>query len=678
MTDAVIQDPVTTQAALIHPVSIPVPAEISKGSSRLIRIAVPRHKDKNYFLFLKQLISLEEDEENEEIKNEFLHLSPKERELRGKALLGLVLDEKHFSPAEHILATFSRQNKKPFPLFSLEVGDMVSLFPDKGDARLSECPTGTIYEKSPTTITVAFRNELPEWLEEGPAYQLHKSVNRVTYKRMMEALDAVFETKNTRLASFRDISFGEKKPLFERAKLDEIPWFDTGLNASQKEAVRKCLAARDIALVHGPPGTGKTTVLIEIIRQSVLEKESVFVAAPSNTACDNLLEWLVERGVNALRLGHPARISTELREHTLDFKLALHPIGRMISEMEEALERLFKKQERQRQKGHAGFKAQDELRDEIGRLKHEIRNSKKEVFATVMREAEVIVGTPASIQDKSIREKFFDLLVIDEATQATEPISWIPMTRAKKVVMAGDHFQLPPTVRSKEAEEKGLGITLFERFYEILGEESKQLLERQYRMNEKIMGFSSREFYENLLIADESVKNKTLSDLAGVEKCPETQEPVIFIDTAGKGFEERLEEGSQSRYNLEEAGIVLSQLEKMLGLGVNSSNIAVISPYSAQVRLLASRSPNPEVEIDSVDGFQGREKELVIVSLVRSNMEGEMGFLTDTRRMNVAMTRAKKKLIVIGDSATLSSIKFYGDFMKYAEEIGAYRSVWEL
>ena len=619
---------------------------------------------------------MEESEEHEEIQNEFVKLSPFERELRGKALLGLRLDETHFSPAEHILAVFSRQNKKPLPLFSLEVGDIVSLFPE--GERVSEYPTGTIYEKSHSTITVAFNRSLPEWADEPWTYQLHKSVNRVTYKRMAEALESVVETRNTRLALFRDISLGELTPLVNKLKQSDIEWFDPGLNASQKAAVQKSIEAKDILLVHGPPGTGKTTALIEIVRQSIARKESVFVTAPSNTACDNLLERLVAQGVSVLRLGHPARIATDLREHTLDFKLALHPLGKIISETQNELERLFKKEDRYHDRRSPGKEAERELREKISHLKNEIRTLRKEVFTRVMKEAEVILGTPTSVMDKALKDKFFDLLVIDEATQATEPVTWIPMTCAKKVIMAGDHFQLPPTVRSKEAEEKGLGITLFERYYDVLKPESKQLLERQYRMNEKIMGFSSKEFYENLLVADDTVKNQTLAGIASVTKTDETTQPIVFIDTAGKGFEEKLEEGSQSRFNPEEAELVLSELKKMIDLGVPPEGIAVISPYSAQVRLLSSRSPHPEVEIDSVDGFQGREKELVIVSLVRSNVEGDMGFLTDTRRMNVAMTRARRKLIVVGDSATLSSIKFYQDFMEYVEKVGGYKSVWEV
>jgi superfamily I DNA and/or RNA helicase len=232
-------------------------------------------------------------------------------------------------------------------------------------------------------------------------------------------------------------------------------------------------------------------------------------------------------------------------------------------------------------------------------------------------------------------------------------------------------------VRSKKAEEGGLGVTLFERLYPLLGEKFKTLLRVQYRMNEKIMNFSSRKFYGGKLIADGSVKNHTLADLPGVRSAPETTESFLYIDTAGRGFEEALEPGSESKYNEEEAALVVQILNRLLELGVPPSGIAIIGPYSAQVRLLASKIKVKGIEIDSVDGFQGREKEVVILSLVRSNVEGEMGFLTDTRRMNVAMTRARRKLSVIGDSATLSAIPFYQDFIQYAEAIEAYKSSWE-
>jgi len=632
-------------------------------------------EDKNYFLHLKDLVKLEESEETEEIRREFLGLSPEERELRGKSLILMSITGTSYSPAEHLLITFSREGGRPLPVFTLEEGDLVTLVPRREQVR--ECPSGTVYEKAADSITVAFHHPLPDSFSEVKRFDLHKSANSVTYRRMLEALDAVIQTNHRVLVRLRDISLKEAEPAQDPIGAGEIAWFDPGLNDSQREAVRKCLDARELALVHGPPGTGKTTVLVELVRQAALREKSVFVTAPSNTACDNVLERLVAAGVNAVRLGHPARISAGLRDHTLDFKLALHPMAKLGSDIQMELDRLYKRQERYRDRRSPGFDRERELRTEIETFKAQLRAIRKEIYRRVLDTAQVFIGTPMSVGDRSIREKTFDLLVFDEATQATEPLSWIPIARATKVVMAGDHFQLPPTVRSKEAESRGLGVTLFERYFDLLGADYKQLIERQYRMHEHIMGFSSKIFYGGKLIADESVRGRTLKDLPGVASCADTASPLLFLDTAGKGFEEKLEEGSQSRYNPEEAELVLAELRRYLSYGVPPQEIAVISAYSAQVRLLISKSPDPAVEIDSVDGFQGREKELVIVSLVRSNMEGEMGFLADTRRMNVAMTRAKKRLVVIGDGATLATLDFYRKFMDYAESIGGYKSIWE-
>jgi ATP-dependent RNA/DNA helicase IGHMBP2 len=632
--------------------------------------------DASYFLKLKRLVGLEEKEEVREIEEELASLSPQERELKGHALLDLVIDERRYSPAAHLLVSLKRTNRKPLPMFSLDVGDVVLLVSKK--EKFLKSPRGTVYEKTRMVITLAFHRELPDSFTDDEKYDLFRNVNASNYLKMTDALTRVSEAKDTRLAHFRDISFKERKLQDEFHEYGDIQFFNRALNSSQRIAVQKSLRAKDIALIHGPPGTGKTTVLVEIVRQTLLEKKKIFVTAPSNVACDNLLERLVALNIQAIRLGHPARIVDKLRAHTFDFKLGSHPLAEAVSDMERDLDQLFKRLKRYGEKRYPGREKIRETRDEISHLKDQKRVLKKEIVDRIRTETEVFVGTPMSTTSREARGLLFDLLVFDEATQATEPMTWIPLSCTKKVVMAGDHFQLLPTVRSREAELGGLAVTLFERLYKVLDKKYKHLIEEQYRMHEKIMGFSSHFFYKNKLVADASVKHHLLSDLKGVKKLEETDTPFLFLDTAGKGFEEKLEEGSQSRYNPEEAELILAELGKMLEFGVLPSEIAVISPYSAQVRLLTSRSPDPKIEIGSVDGFQGREKELVFVSLVRSNTEGDLGFLADTRRMNVAMTRARRKLVVIGDGSTLTTIQFYKKLIDYAEEISAYKSIWEL
>lgn len=630
----------------------------------------------DHFDRLKKLIELEEAEEISQFQEEFLKLSPEERELAGKALLRLRIVDSHYSPAGHRLLTFQYECRKPLPLFSLEIGDVVSL---SGDLTYElNLPFGTVYERSQDTITVAFDRDLPAWVSSEGIYHLNKAGNRATFKKIYQALSEASKAEHSRLAYLRNVLLGLRKPAqADPIALESISFFNTHLNSAQKEAVQMVFQASDVALVHGPPGTGKTTVLVEIIQHAVARRQFVFATAPSNTACDHLLQCLVESGLPALRLGHPARILSHLRQHTLDFKMAAHPRAKTITELEFQMERLYLRQERHSERRALSREERREIKEELRRLKKEIQTLESDLFTQVLEEAPVMIGTHASAGDSIFQKRDFDLLVMDEASQATEPSAWIPILHAKKIVLAGDHFQLPPTVRSIEAEKKGLGVTLFERLHKILGREFKTLLNIQYRMHEKIMNFSSRQFYEGALVADHSVKGHTLADLPRVKRNKETEEVFLFLDTAGRGFEEALEPGSQSKYNTDEAKRVLEELGKLLKSGVPPKEIAVISPYSAQVRLITSEIPHPAIEVDSVDGFQGREKEAVVVSLVRSNLEGEMGFLVDTRRMNVALTRARRKLIVIGDSATLSSIPFYRDFIQYAESIHAYKSSWE-
>lgn len=629
-----------------------------------------------HFDHLARLLCLEEKEEDAEFQSEFLNKTAEEKEQAGKALLHLRLVDSHFNPAGHRLLTFRYDDARPLPIYSLDTGDVVQLF-DEFD--LTRHPAGgTVYDREANEITVAFSRELPEWVSEKNLHRLSVSTNRTTYRRMCEALAEVRDAENCRLAYMRSVLLGIKKPLLgDPVRRGNISFFGAGLNDSQKKAVTVALEALDVALVHGPPGTGKTTVLVEIIRQARRMGKSLLVSAPSNAACDHLVACIAATGEPVLRLGHPARMAKHLRPYSLDFKLASHPYARQINELESELRDLLKKRDRHRERRALSRDKREGLHQNAQDLRKEIRILEGEIFSQVWNESDIVVATHTGAGDPLLERKHFDWVIMDEATQSVEPNSWIPVLRAGKVILAGDHWQLPPTVRSKEAEDQGLGVTLFERLQALLGEESKTLLTVQYRMNEKIMTFSSAKFYDGKLAADPSVQFHVLSGLKGVQSCPETEEPLLFLDTAGKGFEEQVEAGSESRYNPEEAGLVVREFEKLCLAGVSPRDIAIISPYSAQVKLLASRIPNPEIEIDSVDAFQGREKEAVIVSLVRSNLEGRMGFLTDVRRMNVAITRARRRLTIIGDSSTLSAIPFYKHFIQYAESVGGYRSAWE-
>ena len=636
-----------------------------------------------HFLRLSKLLRSEERSERDRFQMDAAR-KPEERERGGRALYRLELLEVHYNPSGHKLLTFALKTKRPLPRFSLDAGDIVKLSGFQTPA--AECPTGAVYERDRMRITVAFSGHLPAWIDREDSFQLSAAENLYTYERMYDALRQVKDAGHSRIAVLRDISLGLREPKFnDPVTIPKFHFLDPTLNETQKKAV--CLAAetKDILLIHGPPGTGKTRVLVEIIRQAVAKGEGVLVSAPSNAACDNLVEWLAFHKTPVTRLGQPARVSERIREYTLSYKLAAHPYAKMIEENEARLDQLLKRKERRLVRRTYQWEERKEMRTEIEQLRKDIRDLKAQIFQQVWNASDVVVATHVGAADPLIKAKAFDWVVLDEATQGIEPATWIPLLHAGRVIMAGDHCQLPPAVHSSNEGKDSLGFTLFERLHEKLGEASKVRLERQYRMHERIMDFPSREFYDKKLVADDSVKRHALTDLPFIKGKDLDLTPAVFLDTAGLGHEEETEEGTGSRSNLEEARLVVRELGRLLDAGVRPIDIAVISPYSAQVKLLTgmiigdNQDPGEiaDLEIDSVDAFQGREKEAVIVSLVRSNTEGEIGFLADTRRMNVAMTRAKRKLILVGDSATLCRLPFYDNLLKYMESINGYRSAWE-
>jgi superfamily I DNA and/or RNA helicase len=470
------------------------------------------------------------------------------------------------------------------------------------------------------------------------------------------------------------VLLGGRPPEFERER--EEPALDSQLNDPQQEAVRFALAARDVALIHGPPGTGKTTAVVELIRRAVRRGEKVLACAPSNLAVDNIFERLLAAGERAVRLGHPARVMADLRAHTLDLLVEEHPDVRLARTLVKEAMGLFRRADRYtRTKPLPG--ARQETRQEAKSLLADARRLEAQAVEHILDTADVLCATTTGLDSELLGTRRFDLGVIDEACQSTEPGCWVPLQWCNRMVLAGDHCQLPPTVVSPEAAAGGFGVSLFERLMAAQGPSIARPLTIQYRMHQAIMDFPSREFYEARLQADPSVREHVLAGLPGVVAAVATQAPVEFIDTAGASFDEEVEPDGESRLNRQEAALVCRKVRELLDCGVAAGDIAVIAPYAAQVRLLREQLLVPGLEIDSVDGFQGREKEAVVISLVRSNPQAEIGFLQDVRRMNVAMTRARRKLLIVGDSATLSAHPFYHRMIEYLDAVGAYRTVWE-
>jgi predicted DNA helicase len=321
--------------------------------------------------------------------------------------------------------------------------------------------------------------------------------------------------------------------------------------------------------------------------------------------------------------------------------------------------------------------ARRDMRDEAKQLINDARRLDAQVVQHILDQSTILCSTLTGLDSDVLGKRSFDLVVVDEACQATEPSCWIPVLRCDRIVLAGDHCQLPPTVVSRDAARQGFNVSMLERIVQRFGNKIARQLCVQYRMHRSIMDFSSDEFYDGSLIADEMVAAHLLSDLPDVENNEFTSTPLHFIDTAGAGYDEQIEPDGESRLNTQEAELVVRKVKQLLEMGVKPAQVAVISPYSAQVRLLRKLLDQDDLETDTVDGFQGREKEVVVISLVRSNSNGEIGFLADVRRMNVALTRARRKLLVIGDSATIANHTFYHRLLEYFELMSAYHTVWE-
>ncbi|MHC2066629.1 AAA domain-containing protein [Bremerella sp. T1] len=502
-------------------------------------------------------------------------------------------------------------------------------------------------------------------------FQLIPSDDEVTRRRMEYALKRAASANDNRLAELRDVLLGEAKPTFDSTS--DVPTPPRTLNDSQWGAVENALRANDVAIIHGPPGTGKTVTLAHLIKSLVDRGEKVLACAPSNLAVDNLMLRAMAQGVKAVRLGHPARVSETLHDATLDYLARSHPDAKLAEKLiKEGQAKLRSAGRYTRAKPAPGEKAA--IRDEARGLFDDAQRMQRQTLDQILSEASLLCATLTGVDDDLLAGRMFDTVVIDEACQAVEPACWIPLARAKRVILAGDHCQLPPTILSQVAASEGYAESLQERIVRQHPNVAK-LLDRQYRMHDLIMTFSSEEFYEGKLSADESVVAHDLQPLLN-EAVYVDPKPWQYYDTAGADFVEEEDDATSSRFNDAEARFVAKKVQQFIDAGVAPQAISVISPYAAQVQRLRNLLPQ-NVEADTIDGFQGRENEVVLISLVRSNNSGEIGFLLDTRRMNVALTRARRKLILIGDSSTIGGNSFYERLLQYAETADGYHSVWE-
>ncbi|MHB8900043.1 MAG: IGHMBP2 family helicase [Thermoguttaceae bacterium] len=626
----------------------------------------------DHFARLTRLLDLENRAEARQAAERAARLSPAEAERSGTSLVDLVIVDEDAGLGGHVLVQLSRPGRTPLAWTRLGVGSPVALSP-MAAGRRNRAGHAVVCRLDRTAIQVAL-GQTPDDLADHERWRLDLSSDEVAAARQKAALGRARSARGERLAELREVLLGERPPALPPP--DDLPPLNRRLDASQCEAVRFALSAGDLALIHGPPGTGKTTAVVELIRQAVRRGEKVLACAPSNMAVDNIFERLLAAGEKAVRLGHPARVMPHLREHTLDLLVDDHPDVRLARKLAKQARGLFRQASRYtRARPVPG--AKQEARQEARSLLEDARRLEAQAVEQILDRADILCATTTGLSSEILGTRRFGLAVIDEACQSTEPGCWIPLLRCDRVVLAGDHCQLPPTVVSPEAVREGLGKSLFERCIELYGPSIARRLTVQYRMHQSIMDFSSMEFYDAELEADASVREHVLAGLPGVRAASPTESPLEFIDTAGASFDEELEPDGESRLNPQEARLVVQKVRQLLEAGVAAADIAVIAPYAAQVRLLREQIAEAELEIDSVDGFQGREKEAIVISLVRSNPRSEIGFLADIRRMNVAMTRARRKLVVVGDSATLAGHPFYARMLEYFEAQGAYRTVWE-
>jgi superfamily I DNA and/or RNA helicase len=630
---------------------------------------------------LKELLLIEREEDFLQYKEQFLKAGIERRKQNGVTWYPIQILNSEIGYGELLQIEVERTTNIDMP-HHFSTGKNVSLFSNKQNEEQNEI-IGTIKRSGKNKMLIILHaEELPDWAYEGKL-GVNIQFDDNSYTEMQKALDVAINARNCKQAELREMFAGLEKPSFE--KPDEniiIPQ----LNLSQNRAVRHALSANDIAVIHGPPGTGKTTTLVQAIRLTLQNEKQVLVCAPTNTAVDLLTEKLSEQGIKVLRVGHPARVSEELMNMTVDGQIQSSEYYKDIKNLRKNAEEYFRMAGKyKRVFGREDAQQRAAFYAEAKNCIKEARLLEDHVVNSLFEDAQVICCTPVTSTHRSLIKKTFNTLFFDEASQALEPMVWIPLLKCKRVIFSGDHFQLPPVVKSMQAKKEGLDVALLDTCMKLEG--CSSLLTRQYRMHNAIMSFSNSYFYNNELEADVSVKDALLDATSDSDFL---NKPVELVDTAGCSFDEMQNPETLSMLNRGEADLLFKHLNLLLeqyGYSKPEHHITVgiISPYKEQIELLKEKlaeqdltnKPIGHISVKTIDGFQGEERDVIYISLVRSNPNSEIGFLSDIRRMNVALTRAKKKLVVIMDTSTVGNHPFYKAFTEYCEKNGFYKSAWE-
>lgn len=619
----------------------------------------------------RMLLEIEYNHEKEEFRKQTETMGVERKVRRGDAWFLISIGRSYYNSLNQMVVEVMRQPGSDIE-HNFEAGRPVCFFTIKNDtstAGAKNTKGGSKLQYLSFTATVSYAEQdrmvvaLPDSgrivdLQRQDALGVQLFFDETSYRLMFEALYRVIRARSGRLADLRDI-FYTKAPA-SRYTFDAMrfPW----LNASQEKAVNEVLWAKDVAVVHGPPGTGKTTTLVEAIFETLRRESQVLVCAQSNMAVDWISEKLVDRGINVLRIGNPTRVNDKMLSFTYERRFEAHPDYPQLWSIRKAIREL------RQQRKHA-----DSWHQKMDRLKSRATELELRIRSSLFGEARVIASTLTGAANRVLEGEKYSTLFIDEAAQALEAACWIAIRKAGRVILAGDHCQLPPTVKSIMALKGGLGKTLMERIVENKPE-TVTLLKMQYRMNEQIMKFSSEWFYNNMVESAPTVSHRGILDY---------DIPMIWIDTAECDGKEEFVGENFGRINRAEAEMTLQTLQQYLEkigkqrILEESIDVGIISPYRAQVQLLRKELRKREffrpyrhlLTVNTVDGFQGQERDIILISLVRSNDGGDIGFLRDLRRMNVAITRARMKLIILGSSETMTSHPFYKKLYEYVGQL---------